>query len=124
MSNIIRGFRNFSLYLLPVFLLATAGTLLMGLLYYPAPSTHAAGEPQTVAVVDENPWQVHAEDLFAILLADALRQLRQEQDGHVRTLQYRYEHTLPTGERPALPRIAPPVNENGGAVDRPILIHL
>lgn len=126
MSNMIRGFRNFSIYLLPASLLATAGALLMGLLYYPAPApaTYAAGAPQTVAVADENYWRTHAEDMFAILLADALRQLQEEQDGRARTLRFSYEHALPSGEQPAMLRIAPPCIENGGAADRPALIRL
>ena len=123
MSNMIRGFRNFNIYLLPAFLLTTAGALLMGLLYYPAPATHAAGEPQTVAVADENYWRVHAEDLFVVLLADALRQLQAERQTQARTLRYSHEHTL-SGEQPATLRIAPPFIENGGAATRPVLIRL
>lgn len=124
MRNTIRGFRNLRIYLLPAFLLATAGVLLMGLLYYPVPSNSAGGEHQAAAVADEAYWRAHAEDLFAILLADALSQLRQEQDGRARTLRYQYEQALPSGECPALSPTTPPFSPGGSATNRSPLIHL
>ncbi|MFZ1641906.1 MAG: hypothetical protein WAV07_10865 [Candidatus Contendobacter sp.] len=124
MRNMIRGFRNFNIYLLPTFLLAAAGALLMGLLYYPALSTHAAGEHQIIAGAAANDWQTHADDLFVVMLADALRQIQAERENQARTLIYRYENDARSAEKPAMLPMAPPSIENGCVVDRPVLIHL
>jgi hypothetical protein len=124
MRNMIRGCWNFKLYLPPVLLLATAGALLMGLLYYPAPSTHGAGDRQALVVTDKNHGRMHAESLFAILLADALRQLQKGQDGWARDLRYPHEYALPSGEWPATLPITPPSIENGRVPTRSLLIHL
>jgi hypothetical protein len=124
MRNMIRGFLKFSIYLLPVFLLATAGALLMGLVYYPTPTTYADRDSQTASVADENYWRAHAEDMIAILLDDALRHFREEQDGRAVILRFQYEHDQPSEEQPAMLRLAPPPIENGGAADRPALIRL
>ena len=111
MRNPIRRIRNFAIYLPPVLLLATAGILLLGLLYYPTPSTPAGGGRQTSMVMDENHWCAHADELSAILLAeDALRQMQKEQEGYVRTLTFS--------------RLIPPQVENGRNSNRPALIRM
>ena len=120
MRNTIRRIRNFVIYLPPVLLLATAGILLLGLLYYPTPSTPTDGGRQIVVVTDENHWRIPAEDLLAILLADALRQLQEEQNGHARTLMYQYDS--PSTERRPFSRAIPPWIENGGNPSHPVLI--
>ena len=120
MRNMIRRIRNFVIYLPPVLLLATAGILLLGLLYYPTPSTPTDGGRQIVVVTDENHWRIPAEDLLAILLADALRQLQEEQNGHARTLMYQYDR--PSIERRPFSRAIPPWIENGGNPSHPVLI--
>ena len=122
MRNTIRRIRNFVIYLPPVLLLATAGILLLGLLYYPTPSTPTDGGRQIVVVTDENHWRIPAEDLLAILLADALRQLQEEQNGHARTLMYQYDS--PSTERRPFSRAIPPWIENGGNPSHPVLIRI
>ena len=126
MRHTIRRIRNLALYLPPVLLLATAGALLLGLLYYPTPSSSTTGGRQTIMVMDENQWRVPTEDLVAILLADALRQMQAEQETRTRTrtLIYQYETNPHRAEEPAMLRIAPPVIVNGHAADRPVLIYL
>ena len=124
MRHTIRRIRNLALYLPPVLLLATAGALLLGLLYYPTPSSSTTGGRQTIMVMDENQWRVPTEDLVAILLADALRQMQAEQETRTRTLIYQYETNPHWAEEPAMRRIAPPVIVNGHAADRPVLIYL
>ena len=108
MRNVIRYIRNFAIYLPPVLLLATAGVLLLGLLSHPTPSTFNAGGRQAVMVMDENHWRIHADYLFAILLADALRQMQREQGGQARTLTFS--------------RLIPPQLENGRNSNRSTLI--
>jgi hypothetical protein len=120
MRNTICRIRNFVIYLPPVLLLATAGILLLGLLYYPTPSTPTDGGRQIVVVTDENHWRIPAEDLLAILLADALRQLQEEQNGHARTLMYQYDS--PSTERRPFSRAIPPWIENGRNPSHPVLI--
>ncbi|MDG4551775.1 MAG: hypothetical protein P9F19_10280 [Candidatus Contendobacter sp.] len=123
MRDTIRTFRNFGLYLLPAFLLASAGVLSMALLRQPTPSTAPSASPM---VVDHDAyWRSHAETLFAAMLAEALRQHREEGlDGHARTLEYRYERFLPLEEQPAIPSAMPPSRPDGGVANRPPLIHL
>jgi len=122
MRNPIRRIRNFAIYLLPVLFLTTASLLLLGLLYYPTPSIPTGGERQTVVVMNENHWRTHAEDLLAILLADALRQLQEEQNGHARTLMYQYDR--PAGERQPFSGVIPLWIENGGNPGHPLLIRI
>jgi len=122
MRNAIRHIRNFAIYLPPVLLLATAGILLLGLLYYPTPSTPTGGGRQTVMVIEENNWRAHAEDQLAILLADALRQIQEEQNGHARTLMYQYD--VPAIECESFSRAIPLWIENEGNPGRPVLIRI
>ena len=122
MRNTICRIRNFVIYLPPVLLLATAGILLLGLLYYPTPWTPTDGGRQIVVVTDENHWRIPAEDLLAILLADALRQLQEEQNGHARTLMYQYDR--PAGERQPFSGVIPLWIENGGDPGHPLLIRI
>jgi hypothetical protein len=65
MRDMIRGIRNFGIYLLPISLLATASTLLMALLCYPAPSVAPATQPHTAPVAETPYGRTHAEALFA-----------------------------------------------------------
>jgi hypothetical protein len=125
MSDTIRSFRSFGIYLLPVFLLAIAGASLLALLYYPAPLAIAAVESRPTGAVDRGDWQAHAETMFAAMLMDALRELHSEQETQARTLMYRYEQNPFSAEHPALLRIAPPVIENAdGGSSRSGLIRL
>ncbi len=125
MSNMIRSIRSFVPYLLPAALLATAGVLLMGLLYYPNPAAiHAARTPQTVVSMSERYWNAHAEDMLAALLADAVRQLQAERQTQVRVPYYAHERGIFTGERSTGLRAAPFLIENDNDPGRPILIRL
>lgn len=102
MRNAIRGFQKFSLYLLPVSLLVLCGALLTALFY---PSTPVAQPALTVVIMDESYWQAHAEAMFLVLLADALRQSQEARETQARTLMY--AEPLPAGElgRPVLIRL-------------------
>lgn len=122
MSNTIRHIRNFAIYLLPVLFLTTAGLLLLGLLYYPTPSIPIRSEHQPAIATHESHWRAHAEDLLAILLADALRQIEQERNVHARTLMYQYDR--PAGERQPFSGVIPLWIENGGNPDHPLLIRI
>lgn len=113
MSDTIRGFRNFRIYLLPAFLLASAGALLVALLYYPTPTAVTVAESQIAGEVAQSDGQTRAETLLAAMLADALREIQSERETQARTLMmYRYEQNSFSAERPALLRIAPPVGQN------------
>jgi hypothetical protein len=101
MRNTIRTIRSLGIYLLPASSLAVAGALLLGLLYYPAPASVAATQPQPTAPMEPRGWQNQTDDLFAALLADALRQLQAEQETRARTLRYQYEDGISSGEAPA-----------------------
>lgn len=122
MRNTIHYIRNFAIYLPPVLLLATAGILLLGLLYYPTPSISTSGGHQTVMVMDESHWRAHTEDLLAILLTDTLRQLQEERNGHARTLRYRYDR--PAAERRPFSQVIPLWIENEGTPGHPVLIRI
>ena len=120
MSNALRRLRTFGLYLLPASLLATAGALLMGLLYYPAPS--AADKPQLATVEDATFWRAHAEDMFVILLADAMRQLRDAQNSHGQMQMYQYD--APSTDQRPFSRVIPMRIENDTLSKHPVLIRL
>lgn len=128
MSDTLRGFRSFGIYLLPAFLLAAVGTLLMALLYYPAPSAVPVAESRHAATTNRDDRQARAEALFAAMLLDALRELRPEQKTRARTLMYRYEQNLlPATEQPTLLRIESPAtvqNDDERGFGHPILIRL
>jgi hypothetical protein len=109
MQKTIRIIRNLGIYLLPASSLAVASALLLGLLYYPTPATVSSALPQTVATTEQPSSQARADALFAALLIDALRQLREEQETQVRTLQHQYEHNHSSGEAPVMLWIAPPL---------------
>lgn len=120
MSSTLRRLRTFGLYLLPASLLATTGALLMGLLYYPTPST--ADKPQLATVEDATFWRAHADDMLVILLADAMRQLREEQDGHGQMQMHQYD--APSTDQRLFSRVIPMRIENGIPAKRPVLIRL
>ena len=126
MSDTIRGFRNFRIYLLPAFLLASAGALLVALLYYPTPTAVTVAKSQSAGeVVAQSDWQAHAETQFAAMLVDALRELRSEQETQARTLMYRHQQNPFSAEQPAMLQIVPPVGENArGDSNRSGLIQL
>ena len=125
MSHTIRSVRNFGIYSLPALLLAIAGTLLVALLHYPAPTAVAVVESRTPGFLDQGDRQTRAEALIAAILADALRQIWPERDIQARTLMYRYPQNPFSAKQPALLRIAPPARENAGdGSSRPILIWL
>ena len=102
MRNAIRSFQKFGFYLLPASLLVLCGVLLTALLYPPSPVAQPA---QTVMIMDESYWRTHAEAMFLVLLADALRQSQEAREIQARTLMY--AEPLPTGEpgRPVLIRL-------------------
>ena len=93
MRNAIRNFQKFGFYLLPASLLVLCSVLLTALLYPPSPVAQPA---QTVVIMDESYWQAHAEAMFLVLLADALRQSQEAREIQARTLMY--AEPLPTGE--------------------------
>ncbi len=82
MHNPLRSIRTFGFYLLPASLLATAGALLIVLLYYPTPDRHRA----PAAIVNSAPQTYPAEAMLALWLAEILRQREAERDPHTRTL--------------------------------------
>lgn len=100
MRNSIRRLQQFGIYLLPATLLVLCGALLAALFYPPAPVVRPA---PTAAIMDESCWQAHAEAMFLILLADALRQSQEARETQARTLMY--AEPLPAGERPVLIRL-------------------
>jgi hypothetical protein len=108
MHNTIRIIRTLGIYLLPAASLTVAGTLLLGLLYSPTPITVSSTPSQPVATTGQPDRQARADALFAALLADALRQIQEEQETQVRTLRYQYEDGLPSGEAPVMLWTAPP----------------
>ena len=120
MSSTFRRLRTFGLYLLPVSLLATTGALLMGLLYYPAHS--AADKPQLATAEDATFWRAHAKDMFIILLADAMRQLREEQSDHGQMQMHQYD--VPSTDQRPFSRVIPMRIENGAPSKHPVLIRL
>lgn len=125
MSNTIRSIRNLAPYLLPTALLATVGILLMGLLYYPVPSTSATHAPQSLAITGQEYRRSHAENMLAAMLADAMRQLHTERQTQTRDLRYPHGESAPSGELPlGQPWIAPLIIERGGDPNRPVLIRL
>jgi hypothetical protein len=123
MRDMIRGIRNFGIYLLPISLLATAGTLLMALLCYPAPSVAPATQPHTAPVAETPYGRTHAEALFAAMVADALRQIQKERETQARILMYPYENDAPSAERPAM-LWAPPLFRKDADSSGPVLIRL
>ncbi len=132
MRDTIRRIGNFAVYLLPIFLLATASALLMGLLYYPTASTPAADYPPRVASAIAHDRQTRADALLAILLADALRQFQMaqameqemEQETRTRILIYPYETDTNLAEESVTPHRTPPAPVKSRAASRPVLIHL
>lgn len=98
MRNAIRSFQKLSFYLLPASLLVLCGALL----YRPSPVAQPA---QTMVIMDKSYGQAHAEAMFLMLLADALRQRQENRETQARTLMY--AEPLPAGEtgRPALIRL-------------------
>jgi len=102
MRNAIRSFQKLNFYLLPASLLVLCGALLTALLYRPSPVAQPA---QTMVIMDKSYGQAHAEAMFLMLLADALRQRQENRETQARTLMY--DEPLPAGEtgRPALIRL-------------------
>ena len=122
MSKSIRNLRNLAPYLLPVSLLMISGVLLMGLLYYPAPLVQgSARHIETTAITEQKYWRSLADSLLAALMADAMQQLRIEQQTQAQTPRYPEIHP---GELNASLRIAPLIIENSGDSHRPTLISL
>lgn len=111
MSDTIRGFQNFRIYLLPASLLIIAGALLMALLYYPAPVAIAVVGSRTASPVERGNGQAHAETQMAMLM-DALRELRSEQKTPARPLMYRHQQNPFSAEQPVMLQRVPPAGEN------------
>lgn len=102
MRNAIRGFQKFGLYLLPASLLALCGVLLTALFHPPTPIAQPA---PTAAIMDDAHWQAHAEAMFLILLADALRQSQEARETQARTLMYAEPLPASQSGRPVLIRL-------------------
>lgn len=120
MSYMIRNTQNFIPYLLPAALLATAGILLMGLLYYPNPSVHTDRSPQTTMSMSGYHWRTQTD----ALIADALRQLQAEQQTQVHIPRYWHERSILPEEQSGGLRAAPLIIENDGRSGHPVLIRL
>ncbi len=106
MRNLFHSFRQFTIYLLPAFLVATAGVLLAALLYYPAPRTVPAPALESRVVI-VNPSRLDAETdaLLTAMLIKVLSQLQPEPELQARTLMYhRFESDMPTAEKPVMLR--------------------
>lgn len=124
MHNIVGGLRNFGLYLLPVSLLALCGTLLTALMYDPTPpSVHppAVTDSSSAVLTDKEYSHTHVDEMFMMLLIDALRQSQIPAGTQAQTLRYR----LPLENDPSLRllRTAPSADENNRS-DCPALIRL
>lgn len=124
MRDTIHTLRNFAIYLLPASLLATAGALLITLLYYPLSHDAPMAKSRIIAGMDDPHGQADAATLFSAMLADALRQIQVEPEAQARTLMYRYENGVPMEERPVMLRSTPPMIRHGDGSDHPVLIRL
>jgi hypothetical protein len=103
MRNAMRRFQRFGLYLLPASLLVLCGVLLTALFH---PLTPVAQPAPAVVLMDGADWQPHAEAMFLILLADALRQSQEARETQARTLMYAEPLPAgPWGRRPVLIRL-------------------
>lgn len=121
MHNLIGNLRNPGLYLLPAALLMLCGALLTALLYNPVPPIHPAAVSPAVASADEEYWRTHTEEMFMMLLVDALHQSQIAQEIQARTLMYH----LPTGEMPAPSQTTPLfIDNDDNDSKRPILVRL
>jgi predicted secreted protein len=95
------------------------------LLYSPTPVTVSSTPSQPGTTTGQPDRQARADALFAALLADALRQIQEEQETQVRTLRYQYEDGLPSGEAPVMLWTAPPpTTDLGRDAGHPTLIQL
>jgi hypothetical protein len=111
MRNFIDRLGNFGLYLLPASLLTLCGALLTALLYSPVAPVQPMAAASAPVISNEEYWRAHTEEMFLLLLADALRQSQTMQETQARTLMYR----LPSGEMPDALQTAPLVIENGAS---------
>ncbi|HPF57226.1 MAG TPA: hypothetical protein P5149_07025 [Candidatus Competibacteraceae bacterium] len=118
MRNFIGNLRNFGLYLLPFSLLVLCGALLTALLYNPVPPVRPVVALSVPVLASEEYWRAHAEEMFIVLLADALRQSQTMQETQARTLMYR----LPSKEAPDGLRTVPLFIENDSR--HPLLMRL
>jgi hypothetical protein len=118
MRNFIDRLGNFGLYLLPASLLTLCGVLLTALIYFPIAPVQSTAAVSVSVISDEEYWRAHAEEMFLLLLADALRQSQAMRETQARTLMYR----LPSGEKPDALQTAPLFIEN--AASRPAVIRL
>jgi hypothetical protein len=119
MHNFIGNLRNFGLYLLPASLLTLCGGLLTALLSEPVTPVRPMIASPAPALANQEYWRAHAEEMFIMLLVDALRQGQAVRETQARTLRYR----LPAEETPdALLPTTPLFIENN--FRRPMLIRL
>ena len=118
MRNFIDRLGNFGLYLLPASLLTLCGALLTALLYSPVAPVQPTVAASAPVISDEEYWRTHAEEMFLLLLADALRHSQAMQETQARTLMYR----LPSGEKPDALQTAPLLIERDAPC--PIIIRL
>ncbi len=111
MRSTTRSLRHFGLYLLPAGLLTLASSLLIALLYYPAPGTETA-RPTAAHSAQA---QTYTDAMLAALLADAVRQLQTERQNSAQTLMYRYQATPQPGMPEFQIRTAPPTGSEHSA---------
>lgn len=112
MRHLFRSIRNLTIYLVPTSLLATAGALLLALLYYPVPTATPAVRSDNSAIMAEH-QRAQADAQLAILLLDALRQLEMErQQAQAQILMYRRFEADPFSQEQPVIRLAPADNDN------------
>ena len=104
MRHLFRNIRSLNIYLVPTSLLATAGILLLALLYYPAPAGVPAVQPDNPATAEAR-WRAHADAMLAAMLLDALRQIQTERQTQGQTLMYRFELDPFSREQPVTRRV-------------------
>ncbi len=113
MRHLFRGIWSLNIYLVPASLLATAGALLLALLYYPTSPVVPTVQPDSPAAAEAR-WRAHSDAMFAAMLLDALRQIQTERQSQGQTLMYRFELDPFSREQPVT-RLTP---ADGGALIR------
>ena len=89
MRHLFRSIRSLNIYLVPASLLATAGILLLALLYYPTSTVVSTVRPVSPATAEAR-WHAQTDAMFAAMLFDALRQSQIERQTQGQTLMYHF----------------------------------
>ncbi|MBE2295832.1 MAG: hypothetical protein IAF00_12825 [Phycisphaerales bacterium] len=112
MRHLFHSIRNLTIYLVPTSLFATAGALLLALLYYPVPTAAPTTRSDNSVTVEKRQHD-QADAQFAALLLDALRQLETErQQAQAQILMYRRFEVDPFFQEQPTIRLVPPSNDN------------